>query len=136
MAGGARRSVPISPKTTETEPRAKPGGPPPAPATGGTENPAGCALRLYWMGLGNFALVIGAVLAARRAAPSALDAVYALVVASLIAARFVDITRFGGQTTEGDPASLAHWRRHAAVLVPVAAALWWLARLAHARGWF
>jgi hypothetical protein len=102
---------------------------------GGADGLAGCLLRLHWMGLGNLALVICAVLAARREVPSLLDGVFVLILVSLIATRFVDIRRFRGQTTEGKPATMAHWRHHALLLLPLGSGLWLLARWAHAHKW-
>jgi hypothetical protein len=74
------------------------------------------------------------VFAARRTAPSPLDALYVGLVVLLILARYMDITRCHGQTTDGGPATLAHWRRYVLGLIPVTAGLWALMRFAHARG--
>lgn len=136
MADRSRRSVPHSPESTTIPAESRPG----APSSVHSEPPAsapltGCVLRLFWMGLGNFALVICAVLAARRPAPSLLDGIYALIVVSLIIARYVDISRYRGETVDGDPASMSHWRRYVLALVPTAAAIWLFARFLHARGW-
>ncbi len=135
MAGAKRRSVSHPPLTPDPKPEARPQERSGEAVATTTDNPAGCFLRLYWMGIGNFALIITAVLAGRQAAPSLLDGIYVLVALSLILARYVDVSRFGGQTTNGDPATLRDWRRHVAILVPVAAALWWAARFAHAQKW-
>ena len=62
---------------------------------------------------------------------SVLDIIFAGLVGVLLLVRFVDITRLNGLTAEGEPASLAHWRRYAAMLL-VASTLLWL--LAHAGG--
>lgn len=136
MADRTRRSVPRSPENTKIPAGHRPVTPPSAPPeTPASESPMGCLLRLYWMGFGNMALVICAVLAARRPAPSLLDGVYVFIVCSLVVARYVDISRFNGGTVDGDPATMAHWRRHAVALVPVAAAIWLGTRFVHARGW-
>lgn len=98
---------------------------------------AGCLsgiLRITWMAFGNVALFFCAMAAARRAAPSALDGAYAALVIALIVVRYVDIARFGGQTSDGDPATLAHWRRYALGLVVVAVAVRALMHVAHANG--
>jgi hypothetical protein len=91
--------------------------------------------RMFWMALGNLALFFCAVFAARRPAPSALDALYVGLVAALLVVRYLDITRFHGLTADGEPATLAHWRRYTLTLIPIAAALWAFLRFAHARGW-
>ncbi|MBK8164883.1 MAG: hypothetical protein IPK64_02845 [bacterium] len=91
--------------------------------------------RVYWMAVGNVFLFFCAFYAAKRPAPSALDGLYVGLVVLLLVVRFVDIARLGGQTSEGQPATLAHWRRYALGLVPVAAVVWLGVRYAHGRGW-
>ncbi|HEY8376238.1 MAG TPA: hypothetical protein VIK91_07100 [Nannocystis sp.] len=49
--------------------------------------------------------------------PSALDALVWVTVTLVIVARRLDITRCGGTTMRGDPATLSHWRRHAILMV-------------------
>jgi hypothetical protein len=70
---------------------------------------------------GNGLLVITAVLpvAYPHLPATPLLAAHALVVASLVAARFLDIRFCGGQTVDGSPADLGHWRRYVAILLPV-----------------
>lgn len=95
----------------------------------------GALARVYWMAVGNALLFFCAIYAAKRQAPSMLDGLYVGLVALLILVRFFDITRLDGQTADGHPATLAHWRRYSLVLVPVAAAVWVGVRFAHGRGW-
>ena len=92
-------------------------------------------LRLIWMVLGNMALLVSATLVAKGTAPVVTDFVFFAVVGGMIAARYVDITMFKGQTSECEPATLAHWRRYAILLALVATAMWALARVAASRGW-
>lgn len=92
-------------------------------------------LRLTWLAFGNMALVISAALIARRTAPILTDILFFFVVAALIVVRYVDITRCGGQTSDGEPATLAHWRRYTVLLIGISAAMWGLARLIAFRGW-
>lgn len=82
----------------------------------------GLFLRLYWIMIGNAALVIGAALpvAYPRLPTVPLVAAYALVVVTLIAARYIDIRSCGGQTVDGTPADMGHWRRYVMILLPVA----------------
>ena len=49
--------------------------------------------------------------------PCLLDAAVLITVGLMIGARRVDITRFGGRTSDGEPATLSDWRRHAAVVL-------------------
>ena len=93
-----------------------------AEAAAGRSEGAGLALRLFWMGLGNILLIICLLLVVSRDLPllSWIDIGYFLIlIPSIIAARYVDITRFGGQTTNGEPATMRHWARHSVGLVAV-----------------
>jgi hypothetical protein len=93
----------------------------------------GCLLRLCWMLAGNAALFGMAAWVSQQQAGSVslADAAYWGVVVLLIAIRYLDIARFHGMTVEGEPATLAHWRRYAIVLTVVALGGW---LLAHALG--
>jgi hypothetical protein len=86
----------------------------------------GLFLRTWWMFLGNAALVVVAALMAldRNELPSSQDAVFAALVASLAAARFTDIRRFGGLTADGARAGMDHFRRYLLRLMLGSAAVW------------
>lgn len=84
----------------------------------------GCLLRLFWTAVGNLALLALIYSISTRQGFSLLDAVYWLVVAALATARYLEITRYRGQTLEGTPATLKHFRRYALWLGVVALALW------------
>lgn len=106
-------------------------------ATRPRPEPMGCLpalLRLTWMALGNFGLLLCAAFIAKGAGRT-MDVGYFGVAVGLIVIRYVDIMVFGGRTSEGDPATLAHWSRYAAWVAVVAVALWALAKLIAARGW-
>lgn len=95
-----------------------------------TTEQAGClggVIRLVWLAAGNAALVFIAIAMAQRRAVWALDLTFWAIVAGLIVLRYIDITRFGGLTTDGEPASLQHWRRYLVLLLLVAGVLWALA---------
>ncbi len=95
---------------------------------------SGCLVRLAWMFLGNGALFVLAVFIAQgpRAAISALDAAYWAVVAALIGLRYLDIKAFKGQTATSEPATMAHWRRYAVIVLAASLVGW---GLAHAVAW-
>jgi hypothetical protein len=93
-------------------------------------------LRLTWMAFGNLALFLCAALVAHGTAPVMMDILYFLVAVGIIVVRYVDITRFEGQTSEGAPATLAHWRRYAVWTAVVSTGIWVLARIADAYNWF
>lgn len=89
----------------------------------------GCLVRLFWMALGNALLLACAALVAKQKAWtfSIVDGAYLAVVLLMIAARFVDISRFHGETTDGKPATMAHFKRFAVLLLLVGAGVWALA---------
>lgn len=93
-------------------------------------------LRLTWMALGNAALFLCAALVAKGTAPIAMDIIFFMVVIGLIVIRYVDITRFKGQTSEGKPATLAHWRRYTVLVAVISIGVWALARIAFFYKWF
>lgn len=97
--------------------------------THGTE--AGCLIRLYWMFIGNVAVVfaLGLLFDRRPRFPALLDLAVFAAVAALVAARFVDIRHYHGETGEGRPATMAQWRRYAVSVAGAGAAAWVLVRL-------
>jgi hypothetical protein len=62
-------------------------------------------LRITWMMIGNLGLFICAALIAQGIAPGVSDLLLFLVAGGLIAVRYVDITRFEGQTSDCEPAT-------------------------------
>lgn len=95
------------------------------------EGAGGCLLRLFWMIAGNLMLVLALVAIAQRTSPglSWVDIAFWAAVVAVLAARWVDITRFHGRNSDGQPATLADWRRHAVGLLAVAAIAYAIARL-------
>ena len=88
---------------------------------------AGCLLRLYWMLFGNAILwfLLAYIVSKRPGLPSAFDAIYWLIVVSLVLARYMDIRYHKGPTAySNEPATLRHWRRYGVLLVVVAFAGW------------
>jgi hypothetical protein len=81
-------------------------------------------IRLVWMGAGNIALLFLAMTIFRAARFSVLDAVYWVVVAAVIGARYADITRFHGRTPSGEPATMRHFFRYLITILIVTSALW------------
>jgi hypothetical protein len=90
------------------------------------DSQAGCLLRIFWMLVGNAVLLFCAygIAQHRSSVLSIADAFYWTLVASLLAARYVDIRYLHGTTAEGSPATLSHWRRYATVLGVVSTSLW------------
>lgn len=98
-----------------------------------TETISGTALltRLAWMLFGNLALLAcAAVIARDDLAPlSLLSGLFWLIVGALIGIRYLDITRYDGQTSKGAPATLKDWKRYSVGLATVSLAVWALAIL-------
>ncbi len=92
-------------------------------------------LRLSWMAIGNVALFLCAALVAKGTAPVVIDVAFFAVVVGLILVRYVDVARFNGQTSDGKPATLSHWRRYAVMLTVISIGVWALARTAHSYRW-
>ena len=86
-------------------------------------------VRLIWMFVGNASLALLAVLIVQAGSFSAIDVVFWAVAVGMVGARYIDVTRFGGLTAEGEPASLRHWRRYAGYLLAASAGVYVLAHL-------
>jgi hypothetical protein len=84
-------------------------------------------VRLAWLIGGGAALAILTLFIARTGRLSGLDLVFWVVVILMAVVRFVDITRFGGLTSDGEPATARTWRRYVLRLVLIAGGLWALA---------
>jgi hypothetical protein len=89
--------------------------------------PRGCLgalVRLSWLAVGNGALFVLTLVISKSGRLSALDALYWVVVAGMVALRYIDITRLGGLTMDCGPATLRDWRRYVVSLLGTAAVLW------------
>ncbi len=80
---------------------------------------AGQLLRIFWLAGGNAIIYASWVIILLTSAPlpCMLDAVVLVTVGLTIGARRVDITRSGGRTLDGEPATLSDWRRHVAIVL-------------------
>jgi len=87
---------------------------------------SGCLLRLFWMLLGNVILLLCVyrISQSRNGFLGLPDLLFWATVTGLLAARYVDIVYFQGQTSQGTPASMSHWRRYATILLGISAGLW------------
>ena len=94
---------------------------------------SGCLVRLAWMLLSNIVLALSALSILKHTALFSLaDVVFWCTVVVALWLRYIDISRLGGQTASGKPATLAHWRRYAVLLSGLAFALW---IVVHAIAW-
>ena len=100
--------------------------------------PSGCLpvlVRITWLMWGNLALLLSAALVAEGETPILSDVLFFAVCAGLIGVRYLDIVRFNGETSDGERATLADWRRYSIRIGILSAALWTLARLTAAGHW-
>jgi len=106
-----------------------------APANQTTDKQRGALAilaRIFWMLLGNFALMIctANIFMGESGSTRASDIIFWCVVPALIIVRFLDIKFLDGRTTTGEPATLSHWRKYAIVLAVISAAIWSAAHMA------
>lgn len=78
---------------------------------------AGQLLRIFWLAGGNAIIYASWVMIVLVSAPLPCiwDAVVLITVGLMIGARRVDITRYAGRTSDGEPADLTDWRRYVAI---------------------
>lgn len=93
--------------------------------------------RVYWMIVGNCLLYIAALAIAQgRAWGSAIDALFWLTAASLVAVRYLDVRLLGGTTASGTRATFRDWYVYSRTLLAASLALWMASRaLAWAAVW-
>ena len=84
-------------------------------------------LRVYWMLLGNAALVLSVLNSNRFPSVLIHAGACALVVASIIAARYADIRYFNGLTADGEPATMQIFKRFAWRITGFGLILWLIA---------
>ena len=89
--------------------------------------PAGCILRLIWMVVGFAALAVTAYLIIQHKAFTLFDALFWAIVLVCVVSRFLDVAYLNGETCDGKPALMTHWRRYSLFLLGLALPLWGLA---------
>jgi len=93
--------------------------------------------RLYWLVLGHVTVILlgAAIYTNQLHYQLVFNILYAIAVVACSVARFVDIKYYKGATTEGEPSTMAHWRRYsifvAAYAVPLWIAIQIISRLVH-----
>ncbi|MFN0244004.1 MAG: hypothetical protein ACKVWV_14030 [Planctomycetota bacterium] len=93
----------------------------------------GCLVQLFWS-IGGCGLLTAIAVLILRQPPWTLslrDAVFWSFVGAMVFARAVDVRRFGGQTADGNPATMKDVRRYALGLVVSAALVWAAAQSFH-----
>jgi hypothetical protein len=84
------------------------------------------AARLFWMAIGNFTLMICAahIIMGESVSTRTSDIIFWCVVAAMIIVRFLDIKFLDGLTVTDKPATLAHWRKYAFILIICSGIIW------------
>jgi hypothetical protein len=87
--------------------------------------------RLMWMFMGPLILVIIIYRAVSQGDGWLRlgDAVYAIALALMIGARWLEMRSGTAMTATGEPATMRHFKRYVIVLLPVAAILWIAAKV-------
>lgn len=92
-------------------------------------NPLAGLLRITWMLGGHFAAGMSVFMIAAQSSGhlSWRDVVLAVSVVMVLIARYLDIAHFKGDTADGQPATMRHFRSHALKLIIGASAGWAIA---------
>jgi hypothetical protein len=85
---------------------------------------AGCLARLFWMAGGLLALIFLSFSIFKHHAFSIRDLAFLLIVLCLVLIRYVDIRYLHGETAEGEPATMSHWRRYTIGLLSGSLGVW------------
>jgi hypothetical protein len=91
----------------------------------------GITARLWWMFIGNLLLAFCIIFIVQKGGGffHTADWVFWIGLASLVLVRYVDIRVLDGCTGTGEPASIRHWIRYAALLTACSTVLWVLAHV-------
>jgi hypothetical protein len=87
-------------------------------------------LRLFWMLVGNAVIVLTALVVARMPpwTFSWRDVIYAVAVVGLVWSRWIDATRYGGTSAQGEEMTRPMLMRWIAVALALTTGLWLLAQ--------
>ncbi|TNF34769.1 MAG: hypothetical protein EP329_06895 [Deltaproteobacteria bacterium] len=83
-------------------------------------------VRLYWLIFGNILLAFMGMMILLHSGGGFFwaDIAYGAGLALLVGARWLDVTRLDGLTTEGEPATPAHLRRYVVLTLAVGVPVW------------
>jgi hypothetical protein len=97
-----------------------------------SEQQSGCLstiARVFWIMVGNFALLVFLVLILQKGRFSWLDIAFWGTTGLVLLVRYFDVRCWSGLTPDGERATLRDWRKHAVVLLPIAGGLWAVVRI-------
>ncbi|MFZ2656950.1 MAG: hypothetical protein WAX69_18600 [Victivallales bacterium] len=81
-----------------------------------SQNHSGCLLRLYWMLFGNVIILAAGAMLAKTGNFTLYGSIYLALLASLLTARYFDITRCNGyKSDDSGPATMDDFRKYAAI---------------------
>ncbi len=86
----------------------------------------GVLARLYWMAIGPMITILIAIAVMMKSFEknAITNLAYWGLVLSVILIRYLDIRYLKGETADGEPATMKHWKRFCMVHLIVFAALW------------
>ena len=94
------------------------------------QEPTGClgvVVRLSWLAVGPALLFALTFKIGDTGRFSALDVLFWIVAVGMVAVRYIDIARLGGQNSNCEPADMRDWRRYVVAVGLAAVGLWALA---------
>ena len=91
-------------------------------------------LRLYWMFIGHIAVFMAAVTICINQLQSSIlvNSLFFVAVICLPISRYIEIKKYHGETADGEPATMSHWKRFS-IMVAAYSIVLWLAAQAIAR---
>jgi uncharacterized membrane protein len=86
----------------------------------------GVLSRLYWMAIGPIAIIMISIAVIMKSFENniPISLIYWGLVFSIILIRYFDIRYFKGETADGEPATMKHWKRFCMAYLIVFVALW------------
>jgi hypothetical protein len=86
----------------------------------------GVLARFYWMAIGPMIIILIAVAFMMKSLEKNVitNLVYWGLVLSVILVRYLDIRYLKGETADGEPATLKHWKRFCIILLTIYTCLW------------
>jgi hypothetical protein len=86
----------------------------------------GLIMRVYWMIMGHLlvAMLGVAIFMNQIHYRLLLNLLYLVAAVLCIVARFIDIKYYKGQTSDGEPSTMKHWRRYSIFVAAYAVPLW------------
>ncbi|MGM0576958.1 MAG: hypothetical protein ACQEXJ_14635 [Myxococcota bacterium] len=91
-----------------------------------TTSVGGLLARVYWMAFGNLVVLLAAlyIVMHTETVLSWADGVFWAGIASLIGVRYLDVKKYGGLTSDGEPATMQDFKSYSGKTGGVGGAVW------------